>query len=161
MTNNPQRNKTYCNLFLLSLLTLPLPAAACLLCTCDVSVTAGKVDFGAYTGSDSVALGTITVHCSGALVLVKYTVKLSTGLSLSFNPRQMDNGGNLLDYNLYTDSARTMIWDNSTNYITDSIQILLGGSSKSYSIYGRIPGGQTAVHAGAYLDNITATLDYD
>jgi spore coat protein U-like protein len=70
-------------------------------------------------------------------------------------------GSSHLNYNLYLDSAYTQIWGDGTGGTvtkSDNIGGLLG-SSISYTVYGRLPGGQN-VPAGVYSDTVFVTVIY-
>jgi spore coat protein U-like protein len=83
------------------------PALAC-------TATAIGVNFGTYnprsaTVTDST--GTISVTCP---IIASFSVALGTGGGGSFTGRRMANGAFNLGYQLYTDSARTIVWGNGT-----------------------------------------------
>ncbi len=153
-------------LLLIPLLALPLPApAACALCSCTASATG--VSFGTYnplSGLDADDTGNVRISCGGGTGTVAYAIHLSRGAySAAYNPRRMGSGNGRLSYDLYTDPARTTIWGDGSGgsgFISDSLSVLLGGSSRSYTVYGRIPGGQRFAATGAYSDTITFTVTY-
>ncbi len=143
--------------------------SSCLLTLCTCSVSATSVSFGVYDPFDSNPTdtsGTITVSCTGLVlsVLVSYDILLNKGIHASgFLPRQMASGVNTLDYNLYTDSARTIVWGDGTggtSFVTDGYTLGLFTVHRNYTVYGRIPAGQTSVHTGDYSDTITVTVNY-
>lgn len=133
---------------------LALPANA------QCSATTLGVAFGGYdpfSGASVDSTGTVTVTC---LVVNSYTIALSAGGSGSYTPRTLVNGGNILDYNLFVDAARSTIWGDGTggtSISSGSIGILL--LPNDHTIYGRIPGGQNPA-AGSYSDTITVTVTY-
>lgn len=151
---------------LILLLALPLPAsAACALCTCTVS--ASGVSFGTYnplSGANVEDSGDVRISCGGAVGTVAYTIQLSRGIySAGFSPRQMGSGSNRLNYDLYTSPAHVTIWgdgSSATGFISDSLSVLLAGSSRDHIVYGRIPARQTSAVAGGYGDTITVTVIY-
>ena len=144
-------------------LTLPLCAHA-LLVTC--SVTATGVSFPAYASpgsTNSDGTGDIAVTCNADLVagVSSYTIAISTG-SGAFTNRKLISGANFLNYNLYTDSARSIVWGDgtgSTQMVSDSYLILLTPSTRHYTPYGRVPGSQNKP-AGTYTDTVTVTVTY-
>lgn len=151
------------------LLTLPLQASALctLVCSCSVSTTA--VAFGVYNPLSASPLdssGNVRVTCGGVLgLLVPYDIALGTGANSSnFSPRKMASGANQLNYNLYTNSTHAVIWGDGTGgtqIVSGSIIIiLLGGTSRDHTVYGRIPGSQTTVPPGNYSDTIVVTVTY-
>lgn len=124
--------------------TLYAPYSAFANCTASSSgVVFGSYDVFETTSNDSV--GTITVNCS---IEIPYTLKLSEGYG-DFNERRLINGDNYLIYNLYTDTARNLIWGDGIS----------GKTTAEYSIYGRIPARQN-VSVGSYNDTIIITLEY-
>ena len=146
---------------------LPVPAAV----TCDVMATG--VAFGVYNplaGANLDATGNVNFSCTrtGLLDLtpgVSYSVQLNMGGSGMYSQRHLSAGVNTLNYNLYRDAARTLIWGDGTG--GSSVQPgsvsfpLLSLSSvtrdNDHTIYGRLFGGQN-VPAGSYSDTITVTV---
>ena len=115
--------------------------------------TVSAVAFGAYDVFSLVATmgtGSIRVsNCSGN----SFVAMLSTGNGGSFTPRTLRNGVNTLQYNLYKDANRTVIWgDGSAGTATAS-----ANGSTTFTVYGQIPAGQDAA-AGVYADSIIVTL---
>ncbi len=146
---------------------MPL-AHAQLLPECIVSAT--SVNFGAYNPFSPVPLdgvGEVRVGCKllGLLpldLIVNYSVSLSAGSSGVFSGRQMVSAGNRLNYNLYTGASRISVWGNGSggsSTVSDSYLLSLIVTTRSYSIYGRIPPGQN-LPAGAYTETIVVTVDY-
>jgi spore coat protein U-like protein len=136
------------------LLLLPALARAA---TCTVSAT--PVAFGVYppfSGTATTSTGTVTVHCVGAASIV---IALSTGGGGSYANREMTIGASNLAYQLYSDSALTMIWGNGTAGTVTVSARQTGTSTDNYTVYGRIPVLQ-GVRPGAYTDTITVTVTY-
>ncbi len=139
------------------------PAQAQQIC----SSATNPVAFGLYDPQSSAHLdntGSITVTCQATVsLLIGYTVKLSTGSSGAYSQRKMLSGANSLNYQVYTNSARTSIWgdgSSSTSFITDGYLLqLLTPVVKTYTVYGRLPGSQNA-KAGSYLDTLTVLITY-
>jgi spore coat protein U-like protein len=138
----------------------------------DCTVTAGGVAFGAYnplatTPDDST--GTVTVTCTntgGGNTTVIYSVALSTGVSGAYSQRYMRSGTPRLNYNLYRDAARTIVWGNGTggtSLITGALTVGPGVGngtrSATNTVYGRAPALQDAV-PGTYADTIVVTLTF-
>ncbi|PNQ03130.1 spore coat U domain-containing protein [Sphingobium sp. SA916] len=146
----------------------PSPAqAACNgLAGCSCTVTATGISFGNYnplspTATD--ATGTINVHCDLLVALAgSYTIDISAGSSGSFAPRTLRRGATALNYNLYTNAARTQIWGNGTGgsvNVTRTVLALLVFND-SVTVYGRIPAGQNVAAGAGYLDTLTVTVTY-
>jgi spore coat protein U-like protein len=129
-------------------------------------VSADPLDFGVYnplSGSHADAVGNVSVTC-GALVLganISYEVTLGTGMSGGASNRTMSNGSGTLNYNLYTDSSRVLVWGDGaggTHTITHSYLLsLIFSTTDNFPVYGRIPSGQNA-EAGSYSDTILVTV---
>jgi spore coat protein U-like protein len=68
----------------------------------------------------------------------------------------MTSGLNTLNYNLYTNNARSAEIIAGTNILTDASA---SGNDQNVTIYGRIPGAQVA-SIGAYSGTTTFTLTY-
>lgn len=155
----------------LALLGLSSPAwSLCILLVCSsCTVSTSGVAFGAHnplspTNHDSA--GSITVTCGGVLLLQTYSIAIGrSGHNNSFSPRQMGSGSDRLNYNLYTANDRTTIWGDGsggTAVVPGSLTILsIGGTDKVHTVYGRIPGSQTAVVPGSYSDSVMVTVTYD
>ena len=139
--------------------------------TCSVAATG--VSFGAYdisllTPND--ATGDVTITCSyvppGAATTINFQAALSPGMSGSYTPRQMASGPARLNYNLFRDAARTLIWGNglsSTSITTGELKVGpgIGNGTRSAQlpVYGRVP-PQQLVPMGPYTDNIVVTVTF-
>ena len=136
------------------LVSIALPARAAVNCT----VTSSGVVFGSYDTFSSTPLdgtGPIQIVCNGN---PSFSISLSTGGSGSYAPRAMASGSYRLNYNLYTDAARTTIWGNGTG----GTQTVSGTSPKPVidaTVYGRIPARQNAA-MGNYSDTVTVTVTF-
>ncbi|MDR6840207.1 Csu type fimbrial protein [Pseudoxanthomonas sacheonensis] len=142
--------------------------------------TATSVAFGTVstTGVTDVS-ATFNVTCStsglGVLANTKVRMCLNIGDGANgigfFNPRRMTNGfGEPLNFQLYTDAARSQIWGSRGNPTVPTPQLsdfdyavpLFGGNeTKTFTIYGRIP-VQTLI-AGSYSNPFTGfhiSLEY-
>jgi spore coat protein U-like protein len=120
------------------------------------NLSATAVTFGNYNPLSAVPLdaaGTISYDCPPPTAPV---ITLSTGQSSSYTPRRMQGPG-LLQYNLYLDAARTVIWGDGTG----GSSVLNGpsGIRTTVPIYGRIFPRQDVV-AGAYFDVIIVTINF-
>lgn len=110
----------------------------------------------ATTGSS-----TINVNCTKGDA---YTIALNYGANGgSAANRIMVSGANQLNYNLYTDSGYTKVW-NSTCGGANNCDGGTGagpgvGNQQTYTVYGQIAAGQN-VPAGSYADTITLTVSF-
>lgn len=149
----------------LAFLFLATPAHAQLY-TC--LVVADPVPFGSVDPLDATAtdaVGNVRVSCTliGIIaLLVSYDISLTTGLSGDVNARQMGAGADRLDYNLYRNAARTQVWGDAGagQGVSDGYLLGIGTVIRDYTVYGRVPAGQTGAPPGVYLDTLTARVDY-
>lgn len=93
--------------------------------------------------------GTITVTCDWALISLQPNAEVCLNLSAP-SPRQLINGSNTMQYDLYLDSARSQPWGSTANGTTPiSLSIakpLLGtAASQSVTYYGQIAANQPTV----------------
>jgi spore coat protein U-like protein len=121
------------------------------------NITTNGVAFGTYDPFSATPLdaaGSISFLCLPATSAV---VTLSRGSAPTFVPRQMRQGAEVLQYNLYRDASRTVIWGDGT-----------GGTSsygsglvlyQSVSVYGRVFPRQNAA-AGSYSDSVLVTVNF-
>ena len=141
----------------LCLLLVPGQARANAVC----SVTSEGITFG----TSSTATGSVSYTCTNnSNSSITFTLCLGIG-----NPSWpgttsqpvMRNGGNTLDFNLYTNASRTIVWRTSTP-ISASITVPRGRRRSGGSIsgtlyfYGLIPSGQGAA-AGSYSAQFSNT----
>ena len=129
--------------------------------TVRCSITAGSLNFGSNyvygQAADLDGATTVVVNCDAGR---KVAVKLGQGLypapgSTDNNPRRrMQNAGTYLNYNLYEDAARTLVWDNRSNAVKTTRVF-----PYTATVYGRIPGLQSVV-PGVYSDTVVATVYY-
>ena len=132
--------------------TSTLAVSATVNTVCVVN-SVGAMAFGAYTGVAVTSSSTLSYTCSNALPV---QISFDKGLNgASTATRLMKNATSTLSYQLYSDTARTTIWDDTTN----KISITGSGASATQTIYGQIPAGQYPT-AGGYTDTVTITFTY-
>ncbi|MEI7037298.1 spore coat U domain-containing protein [Fulvimonas yonginensis] len=145
--------------------TSNLPVSATVSANCTIDASSG-VSFGAYdpvvtnasTGADLTATGTISTTCTnGASV----TVTLGQGSNADTGStdaaplrRMLANTSDYLSYQLYTDSAHTTVWDNTTG-----ASVTGTGAAVSTTVYGLVTKGQN-VPSGNYSDTVVATVTF-
>lgn len=138
--------------------TTTFQVTATVISVCTVNAT--DLAFGNYdasAGAPNDNSSTVNVTCSNG---TPYTVALDagTGAGATVAVRRMSNGGNTLDYSMYTTAGRTTVWGDGTS--GTSTQAGTGnGGAQAFTVFGRIPTGQF-VTAGAYADTVTATVTY-
>lgn len=137
------------------------PAEAQVVATCSATMTAINFNSVNPQSSQTDVTGTLNYSCNNI-------DNNPQTLSLCFNllgqdtdPRLMSDGaGHTLQFQLYTDNARTQIWGNpgyGTQLQESLLQIPKGQSAGgSVSIYARVLNGQTTAVAGSYIDNFPA-----
>lgn len=121
--------------------------------TCNVS--AAGLSFGNYDIFNDQSLdaaGTISVSCD---VSTSYSIALSPGAG-SYGARRMNFGTHVLDYNLYNNATRTIIWGDGS---AGTVVVSGTGLVETHTVYGRIPARQN-VYVGNYSDIITVTLTF-
>ena len=147
----------------LLLLLAPAPVLA-QSASCSFTSTPGAA-FGPYDDASAVPTDTATsvgVNClrNGGPANVSVTLQLGPG-SGSVAARQMLAGGNILNYNLYRDAGRTMVWGQTAGVDAGSITINgipnNGSKNGTFVIYGRIP-AQQSVGIGSYTDSVQITV---
>jgi|RhiMetdeSRZDD1v2_1073273.scaffolds.fasta_scaffold267491_2 spore coat protein U-like protein len=126
------------------------------------SLTSTSIGFGNYdifSPSPLDTLGQIIFRCGNNDHNV--SISLDKGGAPTFNPRRMLNGTIILNYNLYLDAARTVIWGDSSsgtqNFFVRNPQP--NNRDISVPIYGRIPAGQAA-SVGNYSNTVTVTINF-
>lgn len=142
------------------IMCLPLLFAGNVFALCTVTTT--PVNFGSYnpilaTATDST--GTIDVFCDVRSMGVITSIGVSPN-SLGFNPRQMAFGLELLNYNVYTNKQRTIIWGDGTGGTVTESNNVPAGKTKSMTVYGRIPPGEDVPVGGPYIDTLTVTITW-
>ncbi len=143
--------------------------------TCFVS--ANPIAFGVYTPTDSAptdGASSVAVDCQGnKFVPVTISIDAGSGSGASFAGRVMTSTFDTLRYNLYLDSARTIVFGNGSGG-SQSVSCTTGATSLPYCngsnptgtfrrvevpFYGRMPALQN-VAAGTYTDTIGITVAF-
>ncbi|HEX5961991.1 MAG TPA: spore coat U domain-containing protein [Rhodanobacteraceae bacterium] len=137
--------------------TSTMPVTITIQNACDVSsVAPTSLDFGTQ-GLLATAVNntsTLTVTCTSGAA---YNIGLDGGGSGNINARVMNNGGNTIGYQLYSDSGRTTVWGNTIG--TDTLASTGTGSAQSFTVYGQVP-AQATPPAGVYNDTVNVTVTY-
>jgi len=125
-------------------------------------VTVTDVNFGYYdvlSGLNNDSTGSIMVFCD-AHTYVTTSIGASPN-SGGFNPRQMiqGSGTDLLNYNLYRNSARTEIWGDGTQGTYTLYDRVNRNHTSNWTVYGRIPPGQN-VGIGTFGEVLVVTINF-
>lgn len=123
--------------------------------TCTISAT--PLAFGTYTGVVANSTSSLSVTCTNT---TPYNVGLNAGTAkgATVTTRQMTGPNSaLLNYALFSDTARTLNWGNTVG--TDTVAGTGNGSVQAVTVYGTIPAGQYLA-PGNYSDTIVATVNY-
>ncbi len=127
------------------------------------SVSAVNLTFPAVDPLSSQTDGatTVTVNCTKNS---PYTVGLNAGTTTgaTIAQRKMANGADIMNYNLYTDVARSTVWGNSAAAPTWVSGTGAGmQTAQVLNVYGRVASGQTNLAVGTYTEpTITVTVTY-
>lgn len=143
--------------------TSDLSTTATVVANCTISTAA--VAFGNYdpvVANKTTALdatGTVTVTCtngSATTVTLGQGANAATG-SLAATPlRQMAASTNRLAYDLYSDTARSVIWADTT---ATGVAHTGTGAAVALTVYGRVPANQNKP-TGSYADTVVATVTF-
>ncbi len=81
-------------------------------------------------------------------------MQLSKGNSLTYTPRELHSGTQVLQYNVFLDPGFTRIWGDGTGgtYVWDP-----GSKNAQLVAWARLPAGQDAA-AGSYSDALVVTV---
>lgn len=145
----------------LCLFTLLLPVKV-LAYSCAISSTA--LNFGAIegiTGVSQQSTATFTVKCQADTSTdsaISYQIMIDGAETGS--QRQMTDGNNTTDYQLYTSGNYQQIWDSGSGALTDSYTLTANTSeTRTYTVYARMnPSFRDA--PGTYIDTRTVNLVY-
>jgi len=142
-------------------LTLLLCFASAGLYANTCKFTATPMDFGIYYPMQKNRLditGALEIDCRGRRGV--YQVSASAGQSGNFQDRHLNNGSNILRYNLFTNASRTLIWGDGTGNTTIFSGYHPGGRTREVlNIHGYILSSQDA-NPGIYTDFITVTAEF-
>lgn len=149
-----------------ALFVIPLDARA-QSATCSVT-SMGNVAFGSVdpTSSQTDATATLSYSCTNPTNQqrsLRMCISIGEPLGGVSYPRQMSSGANVLQFQLFQDSARSIIWGSdgwpgnpSGGWTSNPAVLTLAANQTrtgSMTMYGRVVGGQTGAAPGAYLDS--------
>ena len=141
--------------------------------TCTVTTTG--VNFGTYDPTSATPLnaqGSLFVEC-GAGSSTTVTMTLSGGGSGNAASRRMSNGTDLIFYNLYLNTGRTIIFGDATGGSSDTCTTGSptsgtgctgenpAGKGRNFTrpLYGQVNASQN-IGVGTYTDTLTITLTF-
>ena len=123
-------------------------------------ITASNLGFGVYNAqAGSPLLGTTLLRAT-CTPNSSYQIGLNEGTSpgATVNQRRMVSAStSVLNYQLYSDSARSSIWGNTPG--TDTVTGVGTGLPQDHTVFGAIPTAQV-VPAEEYADTITVRIYY-
>jgi spore coat protein U-like protein len=100
--------------------------------------------------------GSLSLQCtSGTAYKVRMGLGAGTGAALT--ARKLTSGTNTVNYNLFTDAARTLVWSDlvaGPNQISGTGT----GTAATIPVYVRIPSQVAA--PGTYTDTVVVSVDY-
>jgi spore coat protein U-like protein len=129
--------------------------------TANCTVSTSALAFGSVntiSGSNVDSTGGLTITCTNGTAWAA-SAGVGSGTGASFANRKMASGANLLNYNIYTTTGRTIVWGDGTGG-TGTIGGTGSGIAQPVTVYGRVGSGQTSVPAGAYADTVAVTVTY-
>jgi spore coat protein U-like protein len=145
-----------------------LSISASVAAKCIVSSTS-TVAFSAYdpvttnaaAGADLDGTGSVGVKCTPGNGI---SISLDSGATPSVNQRRMQGPAGpssaFLNYDLYSDSSRTVAWGNASNGAPAlAITAASNASERTFTVYGRVPKGQD-VNTGSFADTVQATVNF-
>lgn len=121
----------------------------------------GKLD-----STDVTSDASVVVSCSGIVGGGSYTVALGpsvngTGDRTSVRYMAGSAGGDDMAFNVYLDPGHTIIWgDGIIAGSPLSASVPPGDSTRTHTVYGRIPGGQNKLRPGSYSTWLTMTVTF-
>ncbi len=119
-----------------------------------VNLVAPDVDFGAAAlpAQFPVVVQSLQVSCT---LTEGYVLKLDMGDHAAAPWRQLQNGSNVLQYNLYQADGAT-VWDDAGN----TVSAVGTGFPQSFTYHARINAIQPPVPAGAYADSVRLIVEF-
>jgi spore coat protein U-like protein len=125
----------------------------------NCSINAVPLAFGTYSSAaNKDATATITVNCStGTAYTVALDLGLGVGSVLASRKMQGPQPGDLLGYQIFSDTGRTTLWGSTLG--VNTVAGTGTGIDQAITVYGRVNSGQT-VRAGAYTDTVGIVVAY-
>jgi spore coat protein U-like protein len=133
-------------------------------CTIAAAPTIAFTGYAPATANLTAALnstGTIAVTCTAGAVAEIDMSAGANGTHAVGTTRAMSGTGGFLSYELYSDAPRSTVWGvgAGTGGVTETAAP--SAAAVDYTIYGQVPGGQTAALAGTdYADTVLVTVNF-
>lgn len=121
---------------------------------------------GKLSSTDVNSDASVLVSCTGVTGGGSYTMTLgpsAVGPGDRISTRYMagSGGGDEMAFNIYLDPAHTIVWgDGMTAGSPLRGSVPPGDSTRTHTVYGRIPGGQSKLRPGAYSTWLTMTITF-
>ncbi len=130
---------------------------------CSVTTTpVSFVNYDVFSYAPTYSTGTILVNCSSPdQHPLPVVISINSGGSGMFNPRQMRaaTGTDRLNYYLFTDASRTVIWGDGTGGTSTVTNIMTRNTPWNATIFGMVPPRQNLL-TGSYSDTLLVTVDW-
>jgi spore coat protein U-like protein len=127
--------------------------------SCSIRAVTG-LSFGSYnvfSGSALDTTGLIVYRCDDVAPSDSILIQLGRGNSLT-GPRKLLNGASELEYNIYLDAARSVVWgDGSDGTSQHGPVVPADGADTNVPVYGRLESRQNA-RVGKYSDTVVVTI---
>lgn len=125
--------------------------------SCEIEANP-QLDFG--TVGSSLFTTQVTAQTYVAVVCtptLPYTIGLDGGDGGTVGNRVMSSGPNTVNYQLFSDAARTIGWGETIG--SDTVEGVGTGQWVEHDVYGRVP-PQVVPPAGAYTDTVVVIVTY-
>jgi len=129
--------------------------------SCTV-LSSASVRYGTYEAFSAIPLdsaGAISFRCTSVIDGDLVSLQLGRDGSGRFIPRAMRGGDARLEYNLFLDAARSIVWGDGTSGTSAYTVHPADGQTVSVPVYGRVWPRQN-VPAGTYDDVVVLTVLY-
>ena len=113
--------------------------------------TTSQLAFVNYAGDPLDSTAALEATCTDSTV---YNITISAGSSGNTAQRTMRNGPAVLNYNIYSDVGRSVVWP-----ATGGVPGIGSGGAQLVTVYGRVAASQTSA-PGVYSDTLTANINF-
>ncbi|HEY1505788.1 MAG TPA: spore coat protein U domain-containing protein [Stellaceae bacterium] len=136
---------------------------------CSFSITNmnfGTIDLTANTTFDATA--TLNISCGsgnqGDTVRICPNINAGNGGTTTGNPRFLKSSGNALNFNLFQDTARSVVWGSFlwtfSSFTAPTVNLTLGPggtASTTATLFGRVSAGQQTLPPGTYTSTFNGS----